>query len=189
MTTPTDVPGPRELFQRMQRQWLGAVPGVDSTGSGLLAEGVTADDVLADDVLADDVLADDVLADDVLADDVLIELPFAPPGRPRRFEGRDEFLAFAQPERAAFHGRLEEIRNVVIHETADPEVIVVEYELAGTVTTTGQQAAASFVGVLRARDGKVVHWREYQNVLAIAAALGRLPALVAAASADQARTC
>jgi uncharacterized protein len=121
--------------------------------------------------------------DDLLAEDVLIETPFAPPGRPRRFEGREEFLAFAESERAAFPGQLEEVRNVVTHETADPGVIIVEYELAGTVITTGRRAAATFIGVLRVRDGKIVHWREYQNVLAIAEALGQLPALLAAASA------
>jgi len=71
--------------------------------------------------------------------------------------------------------RVDEVRNVVVHETADPEVIVVEYEIAGTATTTGRQAAAAFIGVLRARGGKVAHWREYQNTLAIAEALGRLP--------------
>ena len=112
-------------------------------------------------------------------------MPFAPPGRPRRIEGREEFLAFAEPQRAAFPVRFEEVRDVVIHETANPEVIVVEYELAGTVTTTGHRASAPFIGVLRVRDGKTVHWREYQNVLAIAAALGRLPELLDAAGEHQ----
>jgi ketosteroid isomerase-like protein len=149
MTEPMTVPGPREVFERMQQQWLGAATG---------------------------------LGEDLLAEDVVIEVPFAPPGRPRRFEGREQFLAFAEPERAAFPGRFEEVRNVVVHETADPEVIVVEYELAGTVTTTGRRAAAPFIGVLRVRDGKTVHWREYQNVLAIAEATGRLPDLLAAAA-------
>jgi hypothetical protein len=122
---------------------------------------------------------------DLLADDAVIEEPFAPPGRPKRFEGREQFLAFAEPQRAAFPVRFEEVRNVVIHDTVDPEVIIVEYELAGTVTTTGRRAAAPFIGVLRVRDGKTVHWREYQNVLAIAEALGQLPALVAAFNGRQ----
>ncbi|HYZ57604.1 MAG TPA: nuclear transport factor 2 family protein [Streptosporangiaceae bacterium] len=117
---------------------------------------------------------------DLLADDVVIEVPFAPPGRTRRFEGREQWLAFAEPERAALPVRFEQVRNVVVHETTDPEVIVAEYELAGTVTTTGRRASATFIGVLRVRDGKIVFWREYQNVLAIADALGQLPALLAA---------
>lgn len=114
---------------------------------------------------------------DLLAADAVIELPFAPPGRPRRFESREEFMALAGRERAAFPVRFEEFRNVVIHETADPEVIIAEYELAGTVTTTNRRAHAAFVMVLKVHDGQIVHCREYQNVLAIAEALGRSPAL------------
>jgi ketosteroid isomerase-like protein len=97
--------------------------------------------------------------------------------RPRRFQGREAFYAFASPERAALPVRFDEVRNVVVHEATDPEVIVAEYELVGTVTTTGRSAAASFVVVLRVHDGRIVLWREYQNVLVIAEALDQLPAL------------
>ena len=109
-----------------------------------------------------------------LAEDAVIEIPFAPSGRTRRYEGREAFLHFAGPEQAAFvrEFRFDEVRDVVIHETTDPEVIVVEYELAGTVIATGHQAASAFIGILRARDGKIVHWREYQNTLAMIEVLG-----------------
>ncbi len=109
-----------------------------------------------------------------LADDVVIETPFAPPDRPRRVEGREAWLAIAAPGRAALPVRIEECRDVVVHDTADPEVIVVEYTLAGTVTSTRQRSSAAFIGVLRTRDGKVVHWREYQDTLAMARAFGQL---------------
>jgi ketosteroid isomerase-like protein len=117
---------------------------------------------------------------ELLADDAVIELPFALPGRRTRFEGREDFRSATDAERANFPVRFEEVRNVVIHDTTDPEVIVVEYELAGVVTTTGRRASATFIGVLRVRDGKTVLWREYQNTLAIAAALDQLPDLFAA---------
>ena len=109
------------------------------------------------------------LDEDLLADDAVVEFPFAPPGRPSRFDGRARFLDFARPQRAAFPVRFDDVRDVVVHDTADPEVIVVEYVMAGTLTTTGSQAAAPFISVLRVRDGKVVHWCEYQNPLAMAA--------------------
>lgn len=119
--------------------------------------------------------------DSLLADDAVVETPFAPPGRPRRFNGREEFLAFAAAGRAALPVRFEECRELAIHETADPEVIVVEYELSGTVTTTGGRASAPFIGVLRVRDGQIAGWREYQDAVAIAHALGQLPAVLASA--------
>ncbi len=114
--------------------------------------------------------------EDLLAEDAVIEAPFAPAGRPSRFVGRKEFLAFARPAWSAFPVRFTACRTLAIHDTSDPEVIVVEYELTGTHTTTGHQATAGFVGVLRVRNGTIVHWREYQNTAAIAAALAPPPA-------------
>lgn len=122
------------------------------------------------------------MGEELWAEDLVVETPFAPPGRPRRWEGRGEFLAFAQKGRAALTVRLEQ-RNVVIHETADPDVIVVEYELGGTIPGTGREAWAPFIGVLRVRDGRVAHWREYQDPLAVAEAMGQMPALLEALTA------
>jgi ketosteroid isomerase-like protein len=82
----------------------------------------------------------------------------------------------------------EEVRNLVIHDTADPEMIIVEYELAGTVITTNRHGSVPFVGVLKVKDGQIVLWREYQNVLAMAEAMGQLPALLASMGAAQADT-
>src|SRR5690242_15245863 len=93
---------PRELFARMQQEWLGHP---------------------------------DPLTGEDYAEDVVIEGPFAPPGHPRRFEGRRQFLDYANPQRADFPVRFDGCRTVAIHDTTDPETIVVEYELTGTVTT------------------------------------------------------
>ncbi|GGK66904.1 hypothetical protein Sme01_10140 [Sphaerisporangium melleum] len=111
-------------------------------------------------------------------EDVVIEAPFALPGRPRRWEGRDQWLAFAGPRRAALPFTLRR-RALVVHETADPEVIVVEYELGGTPPGAAEEMWAAFIGVLRVRDGRVAHWREYQNPIVVAAATGDLPGLLA----------
>ncbi|MER6831742.1 nuclear transport factor 2 family protein [Streptosporangium sp. NPDC000563] len=110
-----------------------------------------------------------------LAENAVVEIPFAPPGMARRHEGKEAFLLFSGPEQAAFADRfaLDEIRDVVVHETADPEVIVVEYELAGRVLATGRQASSPFIGVLRVRDGKIVNWREYQNTLNMIEIMGQ----------------
>ncbi|GIJ30861.1 hypothetical protein Vse01_00090 [Micromonospora sediminimaris] len=67
-------------------------------------------------------------------------------------------------------------RNVVVHETGDPDVIVVEYELVGTHTATGVTASALFIGVLRTSHGILAQWREYQHTLAIAQAVGQAQA-------------
>ena len=112
--------------------------------------------------------------DDVWAPDVVIEQPFAV-GGPSRVEGADRFRELTRASRESFPVRFEAMRNVVVHDTTDPNKIIVEYELGGVVTTTGKRASAPFIAVMAVRDGRIVLWREYQNALAIADALGQLP--------------
>lgn len=117
------------------------------------------------------------LIEELWAPDVVVEQPFAAPGHRTRIVGRAEFLEASRPSRESLPVRFEEVRNVVVHDTTDPDKIIVEYELAGTVTTTGRRASAPFIAVMRVRDGRITLWREYQHALAIAEALGQLPTL------------
>lgn len=110
--------------------------------------------------------------DDLLAEDVVMETPFAA-GGPRRWAARDEWLAFAGPSRGQLPVKFDEFTTIAVHETLDPEVAVIEYELGGVITTTGRRGRARFIGVLRVRDGQIAGWREYQNSAAIAAALAQ----------------
>ena len=111
------------------------------------------------------------LAGDHLADDVVIEFPFAAPGRPARIEGRAQFTAFANPERAALPIRMDACSARAFHQTTDPDTFIIEYALTATHTTTGHQATANFIAVLTMRDDKIVRWREYQDTAAMTRAL------------------
>ena len=111
------------------------------------------------------------LDEDMLTADVILESPFAPAGH-RRIEGRDEVVAMTRAGREALPIVFEEFQDVVIHETADPEVIIVEYRMVAAMPGGGPRAQAAFAVVLRARDGRIAHWREYQDRSAIAEALG-----------------
>lgn len=108
---------------------------------------------------------------DLLAEDVVVEWPFAPSPAGRVVHGREAFLALARAGREALPVRFEAYHDVVLHETTDPEVAVVEYGMAGVHLVTGQRAAARFAQVFRVRDGRVALLREYQDVPAITAAL------------------
>lgn len=113
-----------------------------------------------------------LLPAELLAEDIVVETPFSPPGM-RRYEGREAWLEFYESRPLPF--RFEEFRELTTIQTDDPEVLVVEYELTGTVTTTGVRASATFIAILRVRDGRIKHWREYQDVLAISEALSLRP--------------
>ena len=109
--------------------------------------------------------------EELWAPDAVVEVPFAA-GGPRRTEGRDNFLAETKTSRESLPVRFEEMRNVVVHDTTDPNKIIVEYELVGTILTTGKRESALFIVVMEVRDGLMTLWREYQNTLAMTKALG-----------------
>jgi uncharacterized protein len=77
--------------------------------------------------------------------------------------------------------------NITIHETADPEVIVAEFEYQGTVDDTGEPFALPGIFVLRVRDGEIVSSRDYFDHLTAARVRGQLDGLVAAVSGTSAR--
>ena len=115
---------------------------------------------------------------DCYADQVVIEMPFASglaPGRieTTREEIRQRFAAGAAARR--YTG----LRDVRIHETADPDVLVLEYSLDGTRTSDSEPFTMSFVMVLTFRAGLIAHSRDYTDPIAGARALGRLPELAA----------
>jgi hypothetical protein len=118
-----------------------------------------------------EVLSGEVTGDH-LADDVVVEWPFAALGRPRRIEGKAGFLAMAGPARKAMPFRIDECVIDTVHETGDPDIAVVEYRLGGTMLATGERGSTDLIAVIRVRGDRVVHWREYQDTLAIAQAMG-----------------
>ena len=69
---------------------------------------------------------------------------------------------------------------VAIHETADPEVVVGEFEYRGSFPGTGEPFARPGIFVIRVRDGQIISSRDYADHLGMARLLGRLDELVAA---------
>ncbi|GAB1330350.1 nuclear transport factor 2 family protein [Streptomyces sennicomposti] len=64
--------------------------------------------------------------------------------------------------------RPERIDEFAVHATADPEVIVVEQSVAGTLVPAGRPFAVPGPLVLRVRDGLPVHVRDYMDAAATA---------------------
>ena len=114
---------------------------------------------------------------DLMAPDGCIEWPFRPAGVPGKLRGREEIRAFLT-EAAKGFVRFTEFRDVVLHETADPEVVIVEYNAVGTVLDTGAPFRQTVIAVFRVRNDLVLSYRDYINPLPLAEALaGRESAL------------
>lgn len=103
--------------------------------------------------------ADDLA--DLYAVNAVHEFPFAVPGFPPGFEGREAVRAGYRAAWGASPARVEEIRRVAIHRTADPEVIVAEQVVVGTVPAAGTSFSVPGLLVLQVRDGLVRRVRDY----------------------------
>jgi ketosteroid isomerase-like protein len=108
----------------------------------------------------------------VYAADAIHEFPFTRPGLPSRLEGRDEIVSWIAAGWKASPLKYERYRTIAIHDTNDPEKIIVEQEALGTSASTGEFALPNIV-VLTARNGQITRLRDYVNILAAAAAMGR----------------
>ncbi|MET8627271.1 nuclear transport factor 2 family protein [Kitasatospora sp. NPDC004669] len=119
---------------------------------------------------------------ELYSEGAVVEVAFQPVG-PRRIEGRAALAKrFAE---VAAHSPLElAATNVVIRATDDPEVVVSEFDYRVRHRTTGRTFEAANIQVLRVRDGLIVHSRDFHDHLALAAAGGGLPQLVAALEGD-----
>ena len=121
---------------------------------------------------------------DCYAERFVIEMPFAGGLAPERSElAREEFRARVTAGLAV--RRYTRAVDVRIHETADPEVAVVEYRLAGRKVADASPFSLAFVMVVTVRDGLIVHSRDYSNPIDGARLLGRLPQLIASLAADE----
>ncbi|MBM7788123.1 nuclear transport factor 2 family protein [Tenggerimyces flavus] len=106
---------------------------------------------------------------DLYAEDVVIEIPFTPNGQTARAVGREGLR-----ERVKSFGTMRELTkvdNVVLHETVDPEVVIVEYDLHGQFRDQ-KPFVLSYVMVVRVRDGLIVSSRDYGNPVMTSRAMG-----------------
>lgn len=99
------------------------------------------------------------------AEDGSMEFPFAPEGWPKRLENRDAIAAYMRhyPD----HIDLYDFPERRIHQTTDPEVIVVEMRGVGRLVETDSPFDMTYIAVVTVRDRCITSYRDYWNPLAV----------------------
>ena len=72
---------------------------------------------------------------------------------------------------AAFRGYVDSIalqsaNKLVVHTTDDGRVVVLEYEVDGTILATRVKYNNRFCSIIKIENRKIVHWRDYMDSLA-----------------------
>ncbi|QAY94834.1 limonene-1,2-epoxide hydrolase [Methylovirgula ligni] len=101
---------------------------------------------------------------DIVSDDVVYEVLYDFPGWPRIIRGRADLMArFAG---YADNIRIEAADRLIAHKTDDGRVVVIEYEVHGTILATRVKYNNRFASIIRIEDRKIAHWRDYMDSLA-----------------------
>lgn len=109
--------------------------------------------------------------------DGTMEFPFAPGGYPERLEGRAAVAGYLRDY--TDHVDLRAITSRTVHRTADPEVVVVEFEVDGIAVRTGRPYRMRYISVITVRGGEITGYRDYWSPVAAAEALGGADELAA----------
>jgi uncharacterized protein len=100
------------------------------------------------------------------AADGIIEFPFAAAGYPPQVTGRAAIEDYMRD-----YPKLLDVQQIVaktVHETADADVVVVEFEAAGVVVQTAKPYRMRYIAVITARDGEILRYRDYWSPAAAA---------------------
>lgn len=101
---------------------------------------------------------------DVIDDDIIYEVLYDVSGWPRVIQGRTDLMA-------AFRGYVDNIAlqsadQLIAHKTDGGRVIVIEYEVHGTILATGVKYDNRFCSIIKIEDRRITHWRDYMDSLA-----------------------
>ena len=104
-----------------------------------------------------------------IAPELVLRLPYAPPGVPTEFRGRD-VVQQAMSASATSRSRLE-LDNLMLLRTEDPELLVAT-ATGGAAMNSGKVYRNSYVIFVRIRDGRVIEHTEYLDPLRVMEAWG-----------------
>ncbi|MGC1303897.1 MAG: nuclear transport factor 2 family protein [Caulobacteraceae bacterium] len=101
---------------------------------------------------------------DVVADTVIYEVLYDFPGWPRALHGRADLMA--QFSGYGDYIKLHAADNLIVHKADNGQVVVIEYEVHGTVLATGAEYNNRFASIIKIENRKISHWRDYMDSLA-----------------------
>jgi uncharacterized protein len=101
---------------------------------------------------------------DIVTDDVVYEVLYDFPGWPRVIEGRADLMARFRSY--CRNIELQSADQLITHKADGGGVVVIEYEVHGTIVATGVKYNNRFCSIIRIADRKITHWRDYMDSLA-----------------------
>ena len=106
---------------------------------------------------------------DTIAEEAFFEFRYHFPGWPLTIRGGADLIA-------SFSGYGKTIKlhsgdALVVHRSRDSRIVILEYEVHGTILLSGARYDNRLISVITMANRKIIHWRDYMDSLAAWTAL------------------
>ena len=101
---------------------------------------------------------------DAVAENAMFEFLYNIPGFTNKIKGRKAYMDWF----GGYTNELHSSDNLRVYKSAHPDnVIILEYQVHGTVPSTGKNYDNRFCSIITIKDRKIIHWRDYMDSLAV----------------------
>ena len=100
---------------------------------------------------------------DAVAENAVFEFLYNFPGFANKIVGRNAYMDWF----GNYTNLLHSADNLRVYKTLETNVIILEYEVHGTVPSTGKAYNNRFCSIITIKDRKIIHWRDYMDSLAV----------------------
>lgn len=110
---------------------------------------------------------------DCAADEIIYEVLYEFPGWPRVIKGKSDLM-----ESFRGYGRhivIHSADKLTKHVADDGRVVIIEYEVHGTILSSGVPYDNRFCSIIKLEERRIAHWRDYMDSLAAWNALTSKP--------------
>jgi uncharacterized protein len=102
---------------------------------------------------------------EIVAENAVFEFLYNFPGFANKIKGRKAYMDWF----GGYTNVLHSADNLKVYKVAQPDniIIVLEYEVHGTVPHTGKAYDNRFCSIITIKDRQIIHWRDYMDSLAV----------------------
>jgi ketosteroid isomerase-like protein len=106
---------------------------------------------------------------DMFAEEAVFESRYHFPGWPVTIQGRANLMASLSGYGKTI--KLHSGNALAVHRSEDSRVVILEYEVHGTILSSGAPYDNRLISVVTIENRRIVHWRDYMDSLATWTAL------------------
>jgi uncharacterized protein len=107
---------------------------------------------------------------DMVSEEIVFEFPYAPHDGVKRIDGKQPLAKYLKSVSDIL--AIDTMTLEKVYACVDSEVVILEFSAKGHRKSTGASYDQNYISVITVRHGRIVHYRDYWNPMALTDAIG-----------------